>query len=173
MTAPPLPTSPDRVWVSDAEMTGGTLGRRMVAFLADGIILLIVCKALAALLFVFGILTLGLGLPLLALLPVVPPLYNWLAIASPLSATPGQALLGLSVRRNDDLGPPGGGAALVFVLGFYLSLALSGLPLLLALFSSRHRTFHDFASGLVVVRSRALTSAPGFWNMPAGGSPPA
>jgi uncharacterized RDD family membrane protein YckC len=160
-------------WVSDAEMTDGAIARRVVAFVIDGVIVLIVCKALAAALFVFGILTLGLGFPLLGLIPVVPVLYNWASLVSPLSATPGQALLGLAVRRNEDLGPPGGFAAIIFVLGFYLSLALSGLPLLLALFNARHRTLHDIASGLVLVRSQALTRAAGFWNMPAGGPPPA
>ncbi len=159
------------VWISDDALTGGTIIRRIVAFLVDGIIVVIIWKMLAVALFLFGILTLGLGMPLLALLPVVPPLYNWLSLVSPLSATPGQALLGLSVRRNDDLGPPGGFAAIIWVLGFYVSLALSGLPLLTALFSPRRRTLHDIASGLVIVRGRTLTPAPGFWNMPAGGPP--
>jgi uncharacterized RDD family membrane protein YckC len=104
-------------WISDAEMTDGAIARRIVAFVIDGVIVLIVCKALAAALFVFGILTLGLGFPLLGLIPVV--------------------------------------------------------PVLLALFNARHRTLHDIASGLVLVRSQALTRAAGFWNMPAGGSPPA
>ena len=153
------------------DLTRGTLTRRIVAFVLDGVILLIGVKLLAALLFVFGIITLGLGMPLLSLLPVVPLLYNWLSLLSPLSATPGQAMVGLAVRRDADLGPPGGLAALVWVLGFYVSLALSGLPLLLALLTERKRTAHDLISGLVVVRAEALTRGPGFWNMRAGGSP--
>jgi uncharacterized RDD family membrane protein YckC len=161
----------DYVWISDDALTGGVIARRIGAFLVDGCIVVVIWKLLAIAFFVFGILTLGLGMPLLALLPVLPPLYNWVGLVSPLSATPGQALLGLCVRRNDDLGPPGGFAAIIWVLGFYVSLALSGLPLLLAVFSPRRRTLHDFASGLVVVRAQALTPAPGLRNMAAGGPP--
>lgn len=161
----------DFIWISDEAMTGGTIFRRIAAFVVDGVVVLIIWKFLAVILFLFGILTLGLGMPLLTLLPFVPPLYNWLSLISPLSATPGQALLGLMVRRNDDLGPPGAFAAVIWVLGFYVSLALSGLPLLIALFSLRRRTLHDIASGLVVVRARALTQGAGFVNMRAGGSP--
>lgn len=144
------------VWISDQEMTQGTIVRRIGAFLIDGVVVLIVWKVLAVAFFLFGLVTLGLGMGLLGLLPIVPPLYNWLSLLSPLSATPGQALLGLQVRRDSDLGPPGGLAALIWVLGFYVSLALSGVPLALALFSARRRTLHDIASGLVVVRADAL-----------------
>ena len=63
---------------------------------------------------------------------------------------------------------------MVFTLIFYLTLATTGLLLLFALFTVRHRTLHDLASGLVVVRAhacrRALTGGPGSWNM-QGGSP--
>lgn len=161
----------DLVWISDADLTGGILLRRVFAFLLDGVIVLLIWKLAAICLVLFGILTLGLGMPLLALLPFVPAAYNWLSLLSPLSATPGQALMGLRIVRNEDLGAPGGFAAIIWVLGFYLSLALSGLPLLLALFDARHRTFHDFASGLVVVRARALTPTSGFENMSTGGPP--
>ncbi|MDA8249578.1 MAG: RDD family protein [Rhodospirillales bacterium] len=153
------------------ELIRGTRLRRIVAFLLDGLILAIGIRLLAGVLFLFGIVTLGLGMPLFGLLPVVPLLYNWLSLLSGLSATPGQAMMGLIVRRNDDLGPPGALAALVWVIGFYVSLALSGLPLLLALFTEGKRTGHDLLSGLVVVRARALTGGPRFWNMRAGGSP--
>jgi uncharacterized RDD family membrane protein YckC len=156
--------------MEDELLTHGTLSRRIAGFVIDGVIVLVIWELLAVALFIFGILTLGLGLPLLALLPVVPPLYNWLSLLSPLSATPGQAMTGLVVRRDADLGPPGGLAAAVWVGGFYLSLAFSGLPLLTALFSPRRRTLHDIGAGLVVVRSRALTPGAGTWNMGDGGA---
>lgn len=158
-------------WEDIPGLAHGTLLRRVIGFVLDGVIVLVVVKLLAVLLFVFGIVTLGLGLPLLGALPAVPVLYNWIALLSPLSATPGQAMAGLVVVRDDDLGPPGALAALIWVIGFYVSLALSGLPLLLALFTRRHRTAHDLVAGLAVVRARALTGGPGFWNMRAGGSP--
>ena len=149
----------------------GTITRRLLAFVLDALILFMVVRLLGGVLTVFGIVTLGLGMPLLGVLPVVPVLYNWISLLSPLSATPGQAMMGLIVRRDRDLGPPGAIAALIWVAGFYVSLAFSGLPLLLALFTLRRRTAHDLLAGLVVVRARALTGGPGYWNMRMGGSP--
>ena len=88
-----------------------------------------------------------------------------------LSATPGQALLGLVVRRNDDLGRPDLLEALISVVGFYVTLALGAIWLIVALVTRRHRTVHDLLAGLVVVRVDALTPAGPAWNMAAGGPP--
>jgi uncharacterized RDD family membrane protein YckC len=118
----------------------------------------------------FGVLTLGLGWHLFGVLPLIPLAYNWLFLCSGLSATPGMAMMGLVVRRNEDLGPPLPLQALAFTVLFYVTLALGWIWLGVALLTVRHRTFHDMLSGLVVVRSRALTPAGGFWNMPPGGS---
>jgi uncharacterized RDD family membrane protein YckC len=104
---------------------------------------------------------------LLALLPLVPFCYHFFFLAGT-GATPGQALLGLRVVRDDDLGPPGPLQALVSTLIYYLTLATSGLLLLVALVTTRHRTLHDMISGLVVARARALTAPAGSWNMPGG-----
>jgi uncharacterized RDD family membrane protein YckC len=96
-----------------------------------------------------------------------------LFVACHLSATPGQAMFGLIVRRHDDLGPPALVQAVISTLVFYLTLATSGLLLLVALFTEQKRTLHDLISGLVVVRSRAwrdwaLTAGAGSWNMRPG-----
>lgn len=149
-----------------------TVTRRVAAFLIDGVIVLILAQALHSALWLLGILTLGLALPLLLLLPIVPALYNFLGVISPLSATPGQAIMGLKVRRVADLGAPRVAEALVWVVGFYGSLALSGLPFLLALVTTGHRTLHDLMAGLIVVRTQALTRRDSVWNMADGGSPP-
>ena len=81
-------------------------------------------------------------------------------------------MMGLIVRRNDDLGPPTVLQALLSVLLFYLTMATSGLLLVVALFTIRHRTLHDLVSGLVVVRAEALTAPGGGWNMYGGTSAP-
>ncbi len=83
-----------------------------------------------------------------------------LFLAGPLSATPGQSMLGLIVRRNDDFGQPTRLQALVSTLLFYLTLATSGLLLLVALFTVRRRTLHDLLSGLVVVRIAGVDPRP-------------
>jgi uncharacterized RDD family membrane protein YckC len=151
-------------------LTEGVLIRRVFAWLIDVLLIGLICVALWFALMLFGLVTLGLGLPLLGILPFVPFCYHMLFLAGPASATPGQSALGLVVRRNDDLGRPTPVQALVSTLLFYATLATSGLLLLIALFTVRRRTLHDLISGLVVVRTRALTGSPASWNMP-GGSP--
>jgi uncharacterized RDD family membrane protein YckC len=151
-------------------LTEGVLIRRVFAWLIDVLLIGLICVALWFALMLFGLVTLGLGLPLLGILPFVPFCYHMLFLAGPASATPGQSALGLVVRRNDDFGRPTPVQALVSTLLFYATLATSGLLLLIALFTVRRRTLHDLISGLVVVRTRALTGSPASWNMP-GGSP--
>ena len=156
--------------IDDYWLTEGVLARRVFAWVLDVLLIGLIVVALWFVLLLFGVLTLGLGLPLLGVLPFVPFCYHLLFVAAPASATPGQQALGLAVRRNDDLGRPTPVQAFIYTLLFYLTLATTGLLLLFALFTIRHRTLHDLASGLVVVRARALTGGLGSWNM-QGGSP--
>jgi uncharacterized RDD family membrane protein YckC len=158
-------------------LTRGVPGRRILGFLVDLLLIGVLLAGLWTGLFMFGLLTLGLGFPLLGLLPAVPPLYHFLFLASPLSATPGQALLGLVVRRDADLGRPDVLEALVSVAGFYVTLALGAIWLVVALLTTRRRALHDLVAGLVVVRTDALAeltpplTPPGAaWNMRSGGS---
>jgi len=156
--------------MDDHLLTHGVLIRRCFAWVIDVLLIGLICVMLLLVLLLFGLLTLGLGLPLLGILPFVPFAYHMLFLVGRPSATPGQSVLGLVVRRNDDLGRPTPAQAAVSTLLFYLTLATSGLLLLVALFTVRKRTLHDLASGLVVVRTRALTQGLGSWNM-QGGSP--
>jgi len=142
--------------VRDEDFITGVMTRRCLAWLIDlGLICLILVPVFLVL-FLFGLLTLGLGFGAMVLLPAVPFLYHFLSLLRPSSATPGQAILGLTVRRDEDLGPPTGLQALIFTLVFYVTMATSGLLLLIALFTVRHRTLHDLASDLVVVRRRTF-----------------
>lgn len=158
----------------DEALTRGVLSRRVAAFILDGIFVAILCAGLWVLLLMFGLLTLGLGLPLLGVLPAVPLFYNWLSIASGAAATPGQALMGLTVRRDADLAPPSAFEALVWTLGFIVTMALGVIWFAIAVLTHQHRTLHDLVSGLVVVRRRVLRetlTGPGIvWDAPAGGS---
>jgi uncharacterized RDD family membrane protein YckC len=162
--APPLGAS----GLEEELLTDGVLTRRLLAWLVDLVVIGIIVAVMWAALFTFGVMTLGLGMPLLGLLPLGPFLYHFGFLAGPMSATPGQALFGLAVRRNEDFGPPTALQALASTLLYYLTLATSGLLLLVALVTVRKRTLHDLLSGLVVVRSRALTVPAGSWNMPGG-----
>jgi uncharacterized RDD family membrane protein YckC len=152
----------------DDFLTAGVMSRRCVGWVIDICLLAILIWVLWGLLALFGILTLGLGFGAMAILPLVPFCYHFFSLLSAASATPGQRIMGLTVRRNDDLGPPSVVQAFVTVICFYLTVATSGLLLLLALFTIRHRTLHDLAGGLVVVRAQALTGQAGGWNMVDG-----
>ena len=178
MSVPHWPPSPANAAIADDWLTHGVPSRRVLAFLVDLLLIGVIVAALWTGLFMFGLLTLGLGFPLLGVLPAVPPLYHFLFLASPLSATPGQLLLGLVVRRNDDLGRPDALEALVSVVGFYVTLALGAVWLVVALLTTRRRTLHDLVAGLVVVRTAGLAALtppltpPGAaWNMHSGGAP--
>jgi uncharacterized RDD family membrane protein YckC len=160
-------------YLDDDFLAGGVLSRRCVAWVIDVILIAILVAILWTILAMFGVLTFGLGFAAMGVLPFVPFCYHLLSLLGPASATPGQRMLGLTVRRNFDLGPPTGLQALVSTLAFYLTLATSGLLLVVALFTIRHRTLHDLVSGLVVVRVRAmqaLTAPREHWNM-QGGTP--
>lgn len=153
--------------MQDEILTHGVLSRRVAAWIVDAALIAMLVGAAWSGGLVFGLLTLGLALPLLGGLPALPILYTWLFVASPLSATPGQALFGLSVRRDADLGRPTLGQALFYALGYYLTLCLGAIWLGVALLTVRRRALHDIVAGLVVVRARALTPPAGSWNMGA------
>jgi uncharacterized RDD family membrane protein YckC len=149
-------------------LTEGVLTRRCLAWVIDVLVIAMLVWVLWWVLVMFGLLTLGLGFAVVGILPWVPFLYQFLSLLGSTSATPGQRIMGLAVRRFDDLGPPSALQALVFVVVFYVTMATSGLLLVVALVTSRNRTLHDLLSGLVVVRTRALTAMATGWNMPGG-----
>jgi len=156
----------------EAALTWHVLRRRIAAALVDLLLCGLAIAAFVLFGLVLGVLTLGLGFGLLTLLPLIPVLYHWFFIAR-MSATPGQRLMGLALRRNDDLGPPEGVQALVWALGFALTLTLTFglLWLAVVLLTERKRALHDIVAGLAVVRAATLTGSPLSWNMPRGGYP--
>ncbi len=156
----------------DDGMTDGVMFRRIWAWLFDLLLVGGIMIVLWVMLVGFGLLTFGLGFPLLGVLPIVPLLYHTLFVASGRSATPGQVLMDLTVRRDADLGRPSLLQAILFTVGLWLTLGAGVIWLGTALVTSRHRTLHDLVSGLVVVRSgtlnRLLTGTAGFGNMQRG-----
>ena len=156
----------------EAALTWHVLRRRIAAALVDLLLCGLAIGAFVLFGIVLGVLTLGLSFGLLALLPLIPVLYHWFFVAR-MSATPGQHLMGLALRRNDDLGPPDAVQALIWALGFALTLTLTFglLWLLVVLVTERKRALHDIVAGLVMVRSATLTGPPPSWNMPRGGYP--
>lgn len=151
----------------DDVLTEGVPLRRVWAWLVDFVLIAVLTGVLWVLLLAFGALTLGLGLPLLGALPVVPLAYH-VAFVAASGATPGQSFMGLVVRRNEDFGPPDLARAALFAVGLYLTLAAGVIWLGVAFFTLRRRALHDIFAGVVVVRRRALTAAAGSGNMGQG-----
>ena len=157
----------------DYLLTHGVVLRRVIGWFADLLLLGLIMVVLWVVFMLFGLLTLGLGLPLLGVLPFVPFCYHILFLAGPSSGTPGQRIMGLLVRRNDDFGQPTALQAVISTIVFYLTLATTGLLLLVVFVTIRRRTLHDLVSGLVVVRGDVvapLTPPLGYGNI-SGGSP--
>ena len=146
-------------------LTEGVLWRRFWAWVIDLAFIAVLATVLWLVMFALGVLTLGLGFGLMVLLPAVPLAYHTLFLAGARSATPGQSLLGLVVRRDRDLGPPDLVQAIVFTGGLWLTLSVGIWPLAIAFFTDRRRALHDIVSGLVIVRSEALTRPPGLANI--------
>jgi uncharacterized RDD family membrane protein YckC len=150
--------------VRDEDFIAGVMARRCLAWAIDVVLICVLFVPVFLVLLMFGLLTLGFGFGAMAILPAVPFLYHFLSLLRSSHATPGQSLMGLTVRRDDDLGPPTAIQVLIFTVVFYITMATSGLLLLIALFTVRHRTLHDLASDLVVVRRHAFDQ----WSHQAG-----
>ncbi len=132
--------------------TDGVLARRVLAYLLDAMFIALIAAGLAFFAFMLTIVSLGLLHGVWAIVPFTAILYSTLTIGGPASSTWGMRMMGLAYRRTDGA-PPDYAQAFILILGFYLSIALtSGLILLLALITERHRTLHDLLAGLVMVR---------------------
>jgi uncharacterized RDD family membrane protein YckC len=133
-------------------LLAGVRRRRVLAWLIDLMLIAILAGSSVLTLVALGFLTFGLTWGLLAWVPAIPLLYNWLWIASPASATPGQMLMDLTVRRDDDLGQPSLLQAGVSTLGYVVTIATGVIWFAVCLVTTHKRCLHDIVSGLVVVR---------------------
>lgn len=163
--------------MQDDWLTRDVWPRRIFAFLIDWVLIAILSAAIAWTIGVLGLLTLGFGFALWHLLWLVPPAYFILWLTTREAATPGQRLLGLTVRQDSALGFAGVAAGPSFAQGLawtvllFLSFSVAaGLPLLLVLFTKRRRALHDLLSGLTVVHRHALGPGPWFGSVPPHGA---
>lgn len=150
---------PDR----NPEYFDGVLSRRILAFLIDAIIIVGPIVLLALFIFVFGLITLGLGWLLFWLLSPVfviwAIIYTGTTLGSPVSATVGMRAMDLELRVWN-------GQKMYFLLGavhvifFWVILStLTPLVLLVALFNRRRRLLHDFLTGTVLVNNERRAAA--------------
>ena len=154
---------------ANPELFDGVLARRLVAFFIDVIIIVLPVAVIALFIFLFGLVTFGLGWALYWLLwpgtVVWALIYYGMTFGNPASATIGMRVMDLEMRTWY-------GAPTYFLLGavhavvFWVTVSLlTPLVLLVALFNERRRLLHDILVGTVVINNQARAqSVRAEWN---------
>lgn len=138
----------------DARALDGVLWRRIAAFIIDHIVIGLLVFAAAILVFLFGVLTLGLGWMLYAILvPAVAILYVWTTLGGPKQATLGMRAMDIRLERLDGRPIDGLTAVVHTVLFWAFNAALTPLILLATWFLDYKRTLHDLLLGTYVRRA--------------------
>ena len=148
---------------ANPELFEGVLARRIVAFIIDVVIIAVPLVAASAFIFVFGLVTFGLGWLLFWLLSPISVIwalaYYGFTLGSPASATIGMRAMEIEMRTWY-------GAPAYFVLGtihavfFWLSISFfTPFILLVAFFNARRRLFHDMLLGTVVINNPARAAS--------------
>jgi uncharacterized RDD family membrane protein YckC len=145
------------------ELFEGVLARRVVAFIIDVLVIALPLLFLAIFIFMFGLVTLGLGWflfffygPIAVIWALV---YYGLTFGSAASATIGMRMVDLEMRTWY-------GAPCYFLLGavhavgYWLTVTfLTPFILLVALFNDRRRLLHDMLVGTIVINNTGRASA--------------
>ena len=148
---------------TDPELFEGVLARRVLAFFIDVILIAIPVLFAGLFIFVFGLVTFGLGWALYWLLSpaavICALVYYGVTFGSPASATIGMRAMDIEMRTWY-------GAPMYFLLGavhaivFWISVsALTPLILLVGLFNERRRLLHDMLVGSVVINNEVRANA--------------
>jgi uncharacterized RDD family membrane protein YckC len=148
---------------ANPELFEGVLARRVVAFVIDLIIIALPLVAAAMFIFVFGLITFGLGWALFWLLSpasvVWALFYYGVTLGGPQPATLGMRAMDLEMRTWY-------GAPAYFVLGavhaivYWISVSvLSPLILVVGFFNPRRRLLHDMVVGAVIINNAARAAA--------------
>jgi len=140
--------------LDDVRSYDGVLTRRIMAFIVDYVLVALISFALGIVVFLLGILTLGLGWMLFAILvPAVVLVYIWKTLGGPNQATPGMRMMNIRLERLDG-GRVDGLMAVVHTVLFWAgNTLLTPLILLAMLFLDRKRGVHDLLLGTVVMRT--------------------
>jgi uncharacterized RDD family membrane protein YckC len=140
--------------LDDSRVYEGVRTRRVFAFCIDYLFVCLLLIPVGILVFLLGILTLGLGWMLFGILgPVVAVIYIWNTLGGPKQATPGMRIMNVRLERLDG-SPIDGMTAVVHSVMFWAgNVVLTPLILLATLVLDRKRTVHDLLLGTVVTRS--------------------
>jgi uncharacterized RDD family membrane protein YckC len=142
---------------ANPELFEGVLARRVVAFLIDVIVIAIPLILGWMFIFVFGLVTFGLGWKLFWLMSPGSALwalvYYGMTLGGPASATLGMRAMEIEMRTWY-------GAPAYFVLGavhaivFWISISvLTPLILIVGFFNARHRLLHDMLVGTTLINN--------------------
>lgn len=143
---------------ANPELFEGVLARRVIGFLIDLVIIAVPLVLASMFIFVFGVVTLGLGWALYWLMPAASVIwalvYFGATLGGPKSATIGMRVMDLEMHTWY-------GAPAYFVLGAVHAIAFwftvsffTPLILLVAFFNERRRLLHDIVLGTVVINNR-------------------
>ena len=143
--------------VTQPELFEGVLSRRFIAFLVDALMVIGPVVLFGVFVFVFGIVTLGLGWLLFWFMGPVfvvwAVAYYAITLGAPASATLGMRLMEIEVRTWYGA-PCYGLLGAVRAVCFWVSVSvLTPFVLLVGLFNDRRRLLHDFLCGTVVINS--------------------
>lgn len=140
--------------LDDMRVYEGVRTRRVMAFVIDYLIIALLLVPFALLVFLLGIITLGLGWMLFSVLgPAVALIYIWNTMGGPTQATVGMRMMNIRLERLDG-GRVDGMLAIVHSVLFWAgNVILTPLILLATLFFDRKRALHDLLLGTVVTRS--------------------
>lgn len=136
-------------------MSAGVLPRRTLAWAVDVVVVLVITTVLALAIAVVGLVTLGLGWSLFALLPATGIVYSAATIGGPAQATLGMRMNGLRAVQASDGGRVHWIAAAVHALLFWAALTsfvLWALDVLIGVARADARLGHDLLVNVAVVR---------------------
>ncbi|SJZ86067.1 Uncharacterized membrane protein YckC, RDD family [Consotaella salsifontis] len=131
----------------------GVRRRRIVSFLLDYFFIALLTIPASIIVFLLGILTLGLGWMLFAVLvPLVAAIYVGFTMGSRGHATPGMRLAGIKIERLDG-GPIDPLFAILHGVLFWAgNVILTPAILLFGLLTARKQLAHDLLLGTVMIR---------------------
>ncbi len=142
------------IYENDASRYYEVRRRRMLAFIVDYLIIAVLCVPAAVIVAFAGVITLGAGWLLYAILvPLVAITYLGLTMGGDKQATIGMAMFSLRINRLDGGRVEASLAILHGILFWVIHSAFSPFMLLASLFSSRKRLLQDWLLGTEVVRS--------------------
>ena len=139
------------------ELFDGILSKRIVAFIMDAVLIVLLMVPAALMILVLGLITLGIAWLLFpALFAIVALGYCGLTLGGRGSATPGMRVVGVEMRtwNGQRMFPL---LAIMHALIFWFSCGiLTPLILLVGLFTPRRQLVHDLLLGVVALNAEPL-----------------